>query len=151
MCDPMALEVYSLIYIYCFEFKPAGTKPPDSEYRETKLHCVFAIKHDLRRKSRLVAGVHIIDVPIDLQIYSSQIKPISVKLIRVISDNMGLKQICGDVSNVYVNADTSHKVYVPVSGPEFDIQAGQMIVIKRALYGLSASRADWYRHFSTTL
>ena len=26
-----------------------------------------------------------------------------------------------------------------------------MIVIKRALYGLSASGADWYRHLSTTL
>ena len=26
-----------------------------------------------------------------------------------------------------------------------------MIVIKRALYGLSASGADWYQHFLTTL
>ena len=52
-------------------------------------------------------------------IYSSQVKPISVKLIGVIADKMGLKQICGDVSNTYVNTDTSHKVYVPVNGPEF--------------------------------
>ena len=55
------------------------------------------------------------------------------------------------MSNAYVNADTSHKVYVPVAGPEFGSLAGQMIVIKRALYGLSASGADWYRHVSTTL
>ena len=31
-CDSMALEVDSLIDIDWFEFKPAGTKPPDSEY-----------------------------------------------------------------------------------------------------------------------
>ena len=32
-CDSMDLELDSLIDIYCFEFKPAGTKPPDSEYQ----------------------------------------------------------------------------------------------------------------------
>ena len=150
-CDSMALEVDSLIDIGCFEFKPAGTKPLNSEYQETKLHCVFAIKHDLIRKSRLLAGENLIDVPTDLQIYSSQVKRISVKLIGIIADKMGLKQICGYVSNSYLNADTSHKVYVPVSGPEFGSQAGKMIVTKCALYGLSASGADWYQHFSTTL
>ena len=61
-CDSIALEVDSLIDIDCFEFKQDGTKPPDSEYQETKLHCVLEIKHDLRRKSRLVAGGHLIDV-----------------------------------------------------------------------------------------
>ena len=64
-----------------------------------------------------MAGGHLIDVPTDLQIYYSQVKPISVKLIGVIVDKMGLKQLCGDVSNAYVNADTSQKVYVPVSRP----------------------------------
>ena len=111
---------------------------------------MFAIKNDLRRKSRLVAGGHFIDVHTDLQIYSSQVKPISVKIIGVIADKMGLKQLCGEVSNEYVNADTSHKAYVPVSGPEFGSRSGQMIVIKRALYELSASGADWYRNFLKT-
>ena len=60
-CDSMALKLDSLIDIDCFEFKPAGTNPLDYEYQETKLHCVFAIKNDLRRKSRLVAGGHFID------------------------------------------------------------------------------------------
>ena len=47
--------------------------------------------------------------------------------------------------------DTSHQVYVPVRGPKFGEQARKMIVIKRALYRLLASGADWYRHFSSTL
>ena len=55
------------------------------------------------------------------------------------------------MSNSYVNSETSHKVYVKAAGPEFDDQAGQIIVIRKALYGLSASSADWYRHFSSTL
>ena len=98
-----------------------------------------------------MAGGHLIYVPTYLQIYSFQVKPISVKLIGVIYDKMGLKQLCGDVSNAYVNADTSHKVYVLVDGPKFSNQAGQTIIIKRVLYGLSARGADWYRNFSTTL
>ena len=64
---------------------------------------------------------------------------------------MGLKQLCGDVSNAYVNANTSHKVYVPVAEPKFGSRAGQMIVNKCALYGISASGDDWYWHYSTTL
>ena len=98
-----------------------------------------------------MAGGHLIDVPTDVQVYSSQVKPISVKLVGVISDKVGLKQICGYVSNAYVNAENSHKVYVNVAGPELGDQAGQMIVISKALYGLSASGADWYRNFSSTL
>ena len=98
-----------------------------------------------------MTGGHLIDVQTYLHIYSSQVKPISVKLIGVISDKVGLKQLCGDVSNAYVNADTSHKVYVPVAGPEFGSRAGQMIVIKRALYRFSDSGSDCYQHLSTTL
>ena len=114
------------------------------------MHCIFAVKYDLRRKARLVAGGHLIDAPTDIQIYSSQVKPISIKLIGVIADKLGLKQLCGDVSNTYINAKTSHKVYVKKAGPEFDSRAGQMIIIRKALYGLSASGADWHRHFSNS-
>ena len=64
--DSMALKIDSLIDIDRFEFKPAGIEPPNSEYHSTKLHCVFAIKHDLRQKSMIVARGHIIDVPTDL-------------------------------------------------------------------------------------
>ena len=114
--DSMALEINSLIDIDCFQFKPAGTETPDSEFQYTTLHCVFLIKHDLIRKSMLVAGGHLIYVPTDLQIYSSQKKTISVKLIGAIADKVGLKQLSGYVSYSYVNMDTSHKVYVPFAG-----------------------------------
>ena len=147
----MDAEINSLLDYGCFEFHPAGSAPPDDEYQKTTLRCIFAIKHDLRRKSRLVAGGHLLDVPTDVQIYSSQVKPISVKLVSVIADKMGLKQLCGDVSNAYVNAESSQKAYVPKAGYEFGSRKGMMIVIVKALYGLSASGADWHRHFSNSL
>jgi len=140
----MDAEINSLLDYGCFEFHPAGSSPPDDEYKKTTLRCIFAIKHDLRRKSRLVAGGHLLDVPTDLKIYSSQVKPISVKLVSVIADKMGLKQLCGDVSNAYVNAESSQKAYVPKAGYEFGSRKGMMIVIVKALYGLSASGADWH-------
>ena len=55
------------------------------------------------------------------------------------------------MSNTYVNADTSHKVFFPVAGPEFGERYGKMIVINRDLYGFLASGAEWYSNLSSTL
>ena len=69
-----------------------------------------------------------------------------MKLVGVIADQVGLKQLCVDVSNSYVNADTSYKIYVPAAGPEFGERDGQIIVTKRAWYGFLDSGADWFRN-----
>jgi len=98
----MDAEINSLLNYGCFEFHPAGYALPDDEYQKMTLRCIFAIKHDLRRKSRLVAGRHLLNVSTDVQIYSSQVKPIIIKLVSVIADKMGLKQLCGNVSNASV-------------------------------------------------
>jgi hypothetical protein len=72
---------------------------------------IFSVKHDLRRKSRLVAGSHLIDALL-LDIYSSTVKSISVKFLHVISHKQQLRQLCGDIDNAYENAYTNEKVYV---------------------------------------
>ena len=47
-----------------FEDKGKGYKPgPD--YKKINVHIVYAVKHDGRHKSRLVAGGHLTDTPID--------------------------------------------------------------------------------------
>jgi len=134
-----------------FDIHPAGSAPPNDEYQKMTMRCILAIKHDLRRKSRLVGGRHLLDILTDVQICSSQVKLISVKLVSIIADKMGLKQLCRDVSNDCVNAESSQKAYVPKAGYEFGSRKGMMIVIVKALYGLSASGADWHRHFSNSL
>ena len=43
---------------------------PGPEYKKITVHMVYAVKHNGRHKSRLVAGGHLTDTPIDA-IYSS--------------------------------------------------------------------------------
>lgn len=108
------------------------------------------MKHDLRRKARLVAGGHLVDVPTGIDVYSSHVKPISVKLLHVIAHKQGLKVLCGDISNAYVNAETTEKVYAK-AGPEFGDRKGKIVIIKKALYGLVGSSKCWHSHFAGTL
>eukprot|EP00957_Ditylum_brightwellii_P138253 10538404-Ditylum_brightwellii.AAC.1 len=45
----------------CFDFQDAGNKPAGN-YQRTTLHMIFGCKQDLRRKAKLVAGGHLIDL-----------------------------------------------------------------------------------------
>ena len=110
---------------------------------------VFDVKHDLRHKARLVAGGHLIDV-LDNQVYSSTVKSISVQLLHLISHQMKLEQLCGDVGNAFVNAFTKEKIYA-IAGPEFGDNVKKVVILERALYGLATSCERWHSHFSDTL
>ena len=78
---------------------------------------IFGVKQDLHHKARLVAGGHLVGA-LNHDIYSSTVKGVSVKLLHVIAHKTGMTQLCGDVSNAYVNAFTNEKVYA-VAGKEF--------------------------------
>jgi hypothetical protein len=95
--DSIRKEVTALTELECFDFKDDDFKCAD-DYQKTTLTMIFSVKHDLRRKSRLVAGGHLIDA-LDLDIYSSTVKSISVKLLHVISHKQKLTQLCGDIGN----------------------------------------------------
>mmetsp|Transcript_25890 Transcript_25890/g.30071 ORF Transcript_25890/g.30071 Transcript_25890/m.30071 type:complete len:191 (+) Transcript_25890:856-1428(+) len=138
--DSMKKEVDSLLIdMDCFEFKEEGHCPGE-EYQKTTLHMVFDVKHDLlQRKSRLVAGGHLVDL-IDTPVYSSStVKSISIQLLHVIAHKANLKQLSGDIGNAFPNAHTGEKVYVTKAGPEFGEHQGKMIIIIKALYGLRSS------------
>eukprot|EP00957_Ditylum_brightwellii_P115155 8782300-Ditylum_brightwellii.AAC.1 len=70
--DAMALEVDALKEVECFDFWDAGDRPAGN-YQCTTLHMVFNCKQDLRRKARLVAGGHLINL-LDNKVYSSTVK-----------------------------------------------------------------------------
>lgn len=146
--DAIKKEVQALVDLDCFEFREKGYIPDDS-YQKTRLHLVFEVKQDLRRKARLVAGGHLVDA-LDNQTYSSVVKGISVRLLQVIAHKNGMKQLMGDVGNAYPNAYTNEKIYCK-AGPEFGELAGRTIIIKKALYGLSTSGERWHKHFADTL
>ena len=144
-------ELKSLLDLDCFEFKPAGFQNQlDESWQKTTLHCVFDVKHDLTRKCRLVAGGHLVDM-MDIQVYSSTVKSISVQLLHVISHKAGLTQLCGDIGNAFPNAYTNEKVYVKEAGLEFGEHAGCCIIIRKALYGLCSSSERFHAHLADSL
>ena len=56
----------------------------------------------------------------------------------------------GDISNAYQNAFTHEKVYL-IAGPEWKEKEGQIIIIRKAVYGLKTSGNRWHAKFSETL
>eukprot|EP00957_Ditylum_brightwellii_P084231 6404524-Ditylum_brightwellii.AAC.1 len=67
--DAMTLEVDALKEMECFDFWDVGNKAAGN-YQRTTLHMVFDCKQNLRRKTRLMAVGHLIDL-LDNKVYSS--------------------------------------------------------------------------------
>ena len=61
----------------------------------------------------------------DIHVYSSTVKSISVQLLHVISHKSNLKQLCVDIGNALPNAYTKEKVYIPKAVVEFGEYAGK--------------------------
>jgi hypothetical protein len=132
-----------------FLFLPPGALPPEG-YQEAPLRMIFTVKSDLRRKARLVAGGHKVNAEGHIS-YSSVVRMDSIRLLNVIAKAQNLKVLAGDVGNAYLHADTKEKVYVrcgPEFGPELE---GRIAIIKKSLYGLKSSGAQWHAHFARTL
>ncbi len=130
-------------------FLDPGAQPPEG-YQEAPLWMIFTVKSDLRRKARLVAGGHMIDAT-GYNRYSSVVRMESTRLINVIAKAHNLKVLSGDLGNAYSNMDTKEKKYVrcgPEYGPELE---GRIAIIKKSLYGLKSSGAEWHSHFASTL
>ena len=76
-------EIKALYDLDCFEFWDSNFVL-GNEYQKTRLHMIFYVKNDLHYKARLVAGGHLVDL-FDMEVYSSTVKGISVKILHVIS------------------------------------------------------------------
>ena len=132
------------------EFHPTGYHNTlDATWQRTMLHMVFDIKQDLTRKCRLVAGGHLVDM-LDIQVYSSTVKSISVQFLIMISHKVGLEQLCGDIGNAVPNAFTKEKVYIVKvkAGIEFGDYAGKCVIVKKALYDLCSSAKRFHAHLA---
>ena len=96
----------------------------------------FDVKHDLRRKARLVVGGHVVDI-FDILVYSFTVKGVIIQLLYVITHKANLQQLCGNIGNAFPNAYTNEKVYVRKAGPEFGVNSGKTIIIIKVLYNLN--------------
>jgi hypothetical protein len=131
------------------KFKDMGTVSYVPGYKKIIVHFVFAVKHDLRHKARLVAGGHLTEPTMEGS-YSSVVNLRSIRLCLVAAELNNLDIMVGDISSAYLEANTKEKVCF-TAGPEFGILQGHTFIIVKALYGLRTSGASWHQRFADTL
>ena len=78
---------------------------------------IFEIKHDGRRKARLIAGGHMVTIH-NMSARSTVVIGISVRILDIIAYRYNLTTLFGDIGNAFVTAPCLEKVY-SVAGPEF--------------------------------
>jgi hypothetical protein len=118
------------------------------------LRIIFTVKEDLRRKSRLIIGGHVIDSE-NLDTYSSNMRGISARILMLIASANKLDVLTGDIKAAYLNA-TSDLDVVAKLGKEFTIldpnyKTGSLATVEKALYGLSTSAKRWREALTNTI
>ena len=71
---------------------------------------MYDIKNDLTYKARLVCNRSQVD-PRGLSTRATIVKSISVRLLDLIADALGLRVLCGDIGNAFIQAMTKEKFY----------------------------------------
>ena len=113
-------------------------------------HMVFDVKMDFTRKARFVAGGHTTDPPPCLT-YASVVSRESVRIAFLIAALNDLDVSSADIGNAYLNADCAERIYT-VAGKEFGAaMEGQVLIVKKALYGLKSSGAAWRKHLAESI
>jgi Reverse transcriptase (RNA-dependent DNA polymerase) len=93
------------------------------------------VKHNGQHKAYLVAGGHLTN-PNTESVYSGVVSLRGIRLIVFLGELNALQLWRADVGNAELKTTTKEKVYI-VGGPEFGSLEGHVLVIDRALYGLS--------------
>ena len=144
--DSEELEIKQL-YVEYNSFRDIGHKSvarPPPGYKRITLHFVYAVKHDGRHKSRLVAGGHLTDTPLE-SVYAGVVSLRGVRLVVFLAELNELELWQTDIGNAYLEAKTTEKVFV-VAGPEFKSFGleGHVLIIVTSIYGLKSSGARWH-------
>ena len=135
------LERSQLFDYETFTDKGLGAPIPEG-YKKIPCHFVYDVKHDGRYKSRLVAGGHRTDTPID-SVYSGVVSLQGIRLVTFLAELNELELWGTDIGNAYLESFTKEKVCF-VAGPEFGEFEGHTLVIRKALYGLKSSGKCWH-------
>jgi hypothetical protein len=82
--------------------------------------------------------------------YASVVSRKSVLIAFLVTALNGLYILSGDIGDAYFNAPTKEKIWFQ-AGDEFGPQAGQPVIIVRALYGLKGSANALRSMLSSTM
>jgi hypothetical protein len=118
-------------------------------YQGIKCHITFDVKMDFARKAQFVAGGHMTQVD-SRSTYSSVVSRDSVRIALLLAALNGLKVLACDVGNVYLNAPCREKIWFQ-AGKECGSDAGKVMIVACAIYGLRTSGASWRQMLSDTL
>jgi hypothetical protein len=129
--------------------KDLSELPPG--YQEITCHMIFDIKmgENFRRKARFVADGHKTKTPAAMT-YSSVVSRDSVRIALTLAALNGLEVLACDIQNAFICADSPERCWVR-AGPEFGSEAGQPMLVIKALYGLRSSGAAFRSLLAETL
>jgi hypothetical protein len=130
--------------------KPISELPP--EHQKTTGHVTFDVKmgENFSRKARFVADGHKTKTPAAL-CCSSAVSRDSVRIALTIAALNDLDTLACDMQNACLTADCREKVWI-LAGSEFGSEAGQNVLVKKALHGLRKSSGAAFRaHLAETL
>ena len=146
--DARKAELDQLAEYNTFKDMGLGDLQPQG-YKKINVRMIYAVKHDLRHKARLVAGGHLTD-PTEDNNYSGVVSLRSLRILITVAELNGMTTKVADVGNAYLEAYTREKVYVVV-GDGFGELSGHTLIIEKALYGLRSSGARFHEKFADTL
>ena len=106
-------------------------------FKKITMHFVYVVKHDGRFKSRLVAGGHLTDTPID-NVYSGVVSLRGLPTIIFLGELNDLEPRATDIGNAYSEATTKEKVCIR-AGSELGPLEGHLLIVYKAVYGLKSS------------
>ena len=134
-----------------FEVFEGGVEQLPSGFQEMKCHLIFDIKigENFRRKAWLAVGGHTTEAPATLT-YLSVISRDSVRIALTVVALNELEVMACDIQNAYLTADCREKIWTQ-AGPEFRSEAGMIMFICKALYGLRSSGAAFHAPLAETL
>jgi hypothetical protein len=120
-------------------------------YQKIKCHFVFNIKmgKNFRQKARLVTNGNQTKAPPALT-YSSVVSRDSVRIAFLVAALNDLQLLACDIQTAYLTANCHERIYT-IAGPEFGSEAGSVMIVKKALYGLKSSGAAFRAHLAETL
>ena len=102
-----------------------------------------------RRKAIMVAGGHTTETPSALT-YASVVSRDSVRIALTIAALNNLKCLACDIQNAYLTSECREKIWT-IAGPKFGSDAGKLMIVVHALYGLKSSGAAFRAFLAETL
>ena len=117
------------------------------------LGMIFDVKADIRRKARIVIGVHVVDSSRH-KVHEITTKSVLGSILMKIAVENNLDVMTGDIGNAYFNANTGENIYTR-AGADFELVGtmaeGNLLEVIKALYGLATSGNRWNAHLLNTL